>query len=171
MTIKNYIYILLFLFCSFPLIAQKSNNNSLSKKERKQAEKFEKIKTNLENNQFSFNAKWETIVSKKTKMIRSEYAYMKLKGATLSSSLSYSGVSEGGKTRQYIGDNLIQISSEIANYSITYKDNGNTIIASLDATQSSEKYHVEIIASMGKPVTAKITSNKREPVSYEGTIR
>ncbi len=170
MTIKKYTYILLFLFCSFPLIAQKPNTQKLSKKERKQAEKFEKIKTNLENQTFSYNAKWSIYESKRTKMSMAGYSYIKLKGNTMSSSLVYHGKLNG----QYVEDlhdSLIRIASEISNYSITYKDNGNTIIASLNVKQNSEKYDIEITASRGNPVILKLTSNNREPVTYEGVIR
>jgi hypothetical protein len=170
MTLKKYTYILLFLFCSFPVIAQNSNNQNLSKKERKQAEKFEKIKTNLENQVFSYSAKWSTYRSRRTKMAQAAYSYIKLKDNTINSSLIYHGKLNGQNVKD-LHDSLIQISSEVFNYSITYKDNGNTIIATLDAKQNSEKYHVEIIASMGKPVVLKITSNNREPVTYEGVIR
>ncbi|WP_363322598.1 DUF4251 domain-containing protein [uncultured Dokdonia sp.] len=66
---------------------------------------------------------------------------------------------------------FISLASKITNYSLTYKNNENTIIVTFDTTQTGENYHLEIIVHKGESTIVKITTNKREPVIYEGNIR
>lgn len=172
---KKYIFLFVFLSCSIAMIAQSGNQQPVSKKERKQIERFEKNITKLENQNFSFRAKWRSYKSKRYEMIYPDYRFLKVRNGKVTSSLVYGKSFVIELRDQTIRDYdkvMVNLSSEIRNYAYVYQEANKKAMVSFDTTtDKDENFHITIEMDFDSNVIIDIISDKRSPVRYEGVIR
>ena len=164
----------IFIFFTCFISAQTNSEKSLSKKEKRKIEKFERIITNLEKKTFSFQARWRAYKSKRFEMIYPDYKFLKVKKNKVTSSLVYGESLVIALRDQHIRDYdkvMINLSSEVRDYQYMYDPSAKKAIVSFTViTDKNETFFIKIETTYENTIM-DILSDKRDPVRYEGIIR
>ena len=154
------------IFIGFTLAAQ--NSYSQSKEEEKQA-RYEQIKALIESGKFDFQAQFANPQRGARISLAATPNFLKIDGQNATADLPYFG--RAFNAGYAGGDGGVVFDNTMENYEVKPNDKKRKVVISFKVKGKHDNYTCTLTISTYENVTLSVISNKRQSISYLGSVK